>query len=214
MNIKTIIFDFDGVLVESVNVKGEAFVGLYANESQDIQEQVLAYHNAHGGVTRHDKIKYYETQLLSKELTEQRLQDRAQEFSNLVEQRVVDSAWVRGAKAFLEGYADHIPLYMASATPEEELLRIVEKRGMSHYFKAIYGAPVKKAVHIQRVLDDLGINPDQAVMIGDAMSDFEAAQAAQTHFIGRKLRDREPPFPQGTMIIDDLTTLEGVIKTL
>ncbi len=214
MNIKTIIFDFDGVLVESVNVKGEAFVGLYANENQDIQDKVLAYHNAHGGVTRHDKIKYYETQILGKSLTEQRLQERAQEFSNLVEQRVIDSPWVNGAKAFLESYADQIPLYMASATPVEELLRIVQQRGMAHYFKGIFGAPVKKAVHIQNILDDLNLKPDQAVMIGDAMSDFEAAQVTHTHFIGRKLEDREPPFPQGTKIIEDLTTLESAIKQL
>ena len=40
MTIKAIIFDFDGVLVESVNVKGDAFVALYENESKEIQKKV------------------------------------------------------------------------------------------------------------------------------------------------------------------------------
>jgi phosphoglycolate phosphatase-like HAD superfamily hydrolase len=214
MSIKTIIFDFDGVLVESVNVKGEAFVGLYANESQDIQDQVLAYHNAHGGVTRYDKIRYYETRLLNRELTEERLQIRAQEFSDIVEERVVNSPWVKGAKEFLEKHYQTRPLYVASATPEEELRRIVEKRGMNSYFKAVYGAPEKKATHIRTALAELNLQAKEAVMIGDAMSDHNAAQETGTYFIGRKLAGKAAPFPEGTPIINDLTELEEVIDSL
>jgi beta-phosphoglucomutase-like phosphatase (HAD superfamily) len=39
-----IVFDFDGVLVESVDVKTQAFGALYAEYGDRIVEQVKAYH--------------------------------------------------------------------------------------------------------------------------------------------------------------------------
>ena len=59
ISVDAIVFDFDGVLVESVHVKGEAFYQLYEGQGQEIQEKVLAHHLAHGGVSRFDKIKHY-----------------------------------------------------------------------------------------------------------------------------------------------------------
>ncbi|MCX5934210.1 MAG: hypothetical protein NTU99_05390, partial [Pseudanabaena sp. LacPavin_0818_WC45_MAG_42_6] len=47
-----IVFDFDGVLVESVDVKTQAFGTLYAEYGDLIVEQVKAYHLLHGGVSR------------------------------------------------------------------------------------------------------------------------------------------------------------------
>jgi len=42
--IKAIIFDFDGVLVESVDIKTKAFAGLFEHEGDSIVRRVVAYH--------------------------------------------------------------------------------------------------------------------------------------------------------------------------
>ena len=209
--IDAIVFDFDGVLAESVNVKGEAFVALYAKESENIHAQVLAYHRAHGGVSRFDKIKYYEQELLGRDVTEESVLALANRFSKLVEDKVVQSAWVTGARRFLEEHIQDLPLYLASATPQEELHRIVEKRGMTRYFKHIGGTPKKKHEHIQDVLNHHQCAPDKVVMIGDAITDYEAAQKTGVKFVGRCLPDQASPFPEGTILIDDLTRLSEVL---
>lgn len=211
IDIEAIIFDFDGVLAESVSVKGDAFVALYKNESEDIQQQVLAYHNKHGGVTRFDKIRYYETELCGRSVTEQGVIEIADRFSDIAEDCVVQSDWVNGAQDILELYYQKIPLYMASATPQDELLRITEAREMTHYFQEINGTPTKKDVHLGRIISDNAYHSARTLMVGDAMTDYNAAQQNGTAFIGRLRRNTASPFPDGTILIKDLTELPDLI---
>lgn len=213
MKITTIIFDFDGVLAESVSVKGDAFCELYKSEEQDIQSAVLKYHQENGGVSRYDKIRYYEIELCKRSANDAQVHEIAQKFSEIVEQRVIKSAWVRGAKNFLEQYYKKIPLYIASATPEEELKRIVTSRDMGHYFKGIFGTPTKKHEHINAIIKQENVSASTVVMIGDAITDHEAAQKNQTNFIGRRLGNEGLIFPKGTKMINDLSELETCLKS-
>ncbi|PJB69206.1 MAG: HAD family hydrolase [Alphaproteobacteria bacterium CG_4_9_14_3_um_filter_47_13] len=210
MTIKTLVFDFDGVLVESVPIKGQAFVALYQEESPDIQQQVLAYHEAHGGVSRFDKIRYYEA-LCGRKVDGAGVRMLADRFSAIVEEQVVNAPWVTGAREFLEEYKGKLPLYVASATPHEELLRIIEKRAMSSYFNHVYGAPKKKHEALITVMRIHGCKPQDILMIGDALTDYEAAQKAGTGFIGRMLPEQATKFPDGTIQIKDLTALREFI---
>lgn len=203
-----IVFDFDGVLAESVDVKGDAFVALYADAGPVIQQQVLAWHRAHGGVTRHEKIRYYEQALLGRSATDADVEAKAQRFSALVEQAVVDAAWVDGAREFLKRHAGQIPMFVASATPQEELIRVVEKRGMTSYFARVLGAPKKKAEHLRNIMDEYGWQPEQLLMVGDAMTDYDAAQSTGTRFLGRAPAGGVSPFPNDTDIVRDLRDLD------
>ena len=213
--LKTIVFDFDGVLAESVAVKGEAFYDLYREYGPQIQDQVLDYHLGHGGVSRFDKIRYYETELLGRpNPTDQEVDYIAERFSSLVEEKVTQSAWVTGAKEFLEAYHTKIPLYVVSATPQAELERIIEKRDMSRYFKTIYGSPTKKPVHLNTIARENTYAPQDMVMIGDTISDYNAAKDVGTYFIGRLEGDAPTDFPGGTPVINDLTGLPAALEGL
>ena len=214
-NLKTVIFDFDGVLVESLDVKGEAFVQLYKDQSEAIQNKVLQYHIENGGVTRHDKIRYYEGTLCNRVVHDELIQTRAAEFSDIVENRVVACDPVEGAMGALESLKDMgVPLYIVSATPQDELIRIVKSRKMNQYFDGIFGAPKTKAEHIGVVLQTLKIVPGSAVMIGDAMSDYKAATETGVHFIGRELSGQTHPFPAGTTVLPNLNNLLNVLGDL
>ncbi|MCK5659620.1 MAG: HAD family hydrolase [Alphaproteobacteria bacterium] len=200
------------MLAESVSVKGNAFVALYKEERSDIQKQVLDYHLAHGGVSRFDKIRYFEETLLERSVTEEHVLKIADHFSELVEERVVQSPWVAGAKAFLEEYQEHLPLFVASATPQEELERIVNARSMTQYFKAVFGSPIKKAEHLKTIAKTYNFDPAYILMVGDTISDYKAAQSAGTCFIGRLENSSLSPFPSGTKLIPDLTYLKKHIS--
>ena len=50
--LEAIIFDFDGVLVESVDVKTRAFASLYEKYGQKVVAQVEDYHLNNGGIAR------------------------------------------------------------------------------------------------------------------------------------------------------------------
>lgn len=65
-NKRCYIFDFDGVIKDSINVKTKAFLKIYEKEGQEIAQQVKKYHLNNGGVTRIKKFQYYEKILLKK----------------------------------------------------------------------------------------------------------------------------------------------------
>jgi len=203
-----IVFDFDGVLVESVDVKTQAFGALYAEYGDRIVEQVRAYHLQNGGVSRFKKFRYYHEVLLGKTLTEEEEQRLGDLFSQYVEDAVVEAVYVAGALEILEKNYQTIPLFIASGTPDQELKRIVSRRDMSHYFVSIHGSPAQKGNIIQEVLSKYGFEPERVLMVGDAMSDYEGAIAAGVNFIGRVMQYPETdPFPAGTTVLPDLVDL-------
>ena len=56
--IKAIIFDFDGVLIESAAIKTEAFREVFS-KWQDKVDEIVTYHNKNMGISRFVKFKYF-----------------------------------------------------------------------------------------------------------------------------------------------------------
>ena len=203
LRFDAIVFDFDGVLVESVDVKTRAFASLYEPYGLEVVGKVVAWHLEHGGVSRHEKFRHFHRAFLDRPLPpeeEARLADR---FSGLVEEAVIAAAWVPGAREFLDGWHARLPLYVASGTPEEELVRIIERRGMGHFFAGVAGAPRRKGDILRDFLGRSGVPPGRMLMVGDAMTDFEGAAEAGVSFLG-VVPAGANPFPSSVPALPDL----------
>ena len=204
--ILTIILDFDGVILESVSVKTKAFHKLFSFVPEHVDEIVL-FHKDNGGMSRFDKFQYIYKNILKEDLTQKKFEELSEKFAAIVFKEVIKAPFVPGAQEFLETYHTKIPLYVVSATPEEELIQIIQKRRMSHYFKKVFGAPRKKAECISEIVKLTGSPPKSVIFIGDAKNDFEAACTAGVRFIGRIKPGDENRF-------SGLTGLEVVIPDL
>ena len=101
MNIKTIFFDFDGVLAESVQIKTEAFQKMYLKYGEEFSLKVREHHVKNGGVSRYEKFKIYNGEWLDQEVDAQKIEELANEFSSLVVDGVIHSEAVKGANDFL-----------------------------------------------------------------------------------------------------------------
>lgn len=207
LSLDAIFFDFDGVLVDSAPIKAAAFRRLYAPHGVEVAERVMAYHKANEGISRLVKIRHCHREFLGIGLDDDALATVADQYSQEVESRVVECPWVAGAEAFVATHADATRLFVVSGTPEEELRRIAEARGMSRYFVELRGSPASK----QAILDDLvarhGIDPRRALFVGDAMADLAAARHAGIDFLGRVAAGAASPFPPGTPAVADLSDL-------
>jgi phosphoglycolate phosphatase-like HAD superfamily hydrolase len=182
--IRAIILDFDGVILESVEVKTEAFRKLFSFFPEQVDE-IVQFHIDNGGMSRFDKFRYIYENILHEELTRSKFDDLSNIFSEIVFNKVIKTPFVPGAQEFLEKYYTTKPLYVVSATPENELRQIIEKRGMSHYFRKVFGAPRKKTECIIEILTLTGSPQDSVIFVGDAKNDFETAQVVGIRFIGR-----------------------------
>ncbi len=205
--LAAVFFDFDGVLAESLDIKVRAFTELYKEHGPEILERVLAHHRAHGGVSRIQKIRHCHQEMLGILLEPEELMALGRRFSDLVVDAVVDSAWVEGARELLDGLVGRLPLFVVSGTPEPELRDIVARRGMDDYFVTVRGSPPDKITVIRKLLAAHGLPAERVLFVGDAMTDYDAAQATGLRFIGRVPPGEESPFPPATAIVTDLTTL-------
>lgn len=201
--IKAIIFDFDGVLVESVDIKTCAFAELFNGYGQEIVEKVVDYHLKNLGISRYDKFKYYYRVLLGREISKIEEKILGQKFSSLVENMVVNAPWVSGAKDFLDMYHNELNFYVASGTPDDELKRIIKARNMEHYFRSIFGSSRKKEEILCSILKENQYTPDEVFMVGDAISDCVGAQKAGIRFVGRVPGGHESPFPSKTLFFNN-----------
>ncbi len=202
-----ILFDFDGVLVESMDVKIDAFRRLYAPHGAAVADRAVAHYVSHTGINRGIRIRACHRTLLGRELTDAEVEALSGRFGALVEDRVVACPWVPGARALLERWDRTLPLFVVSATPAAELARILDRRDMTRYFVAAHGSPPDKTTVIGRILEAHAWTPERVLMVGDGLADQRAAAAHGVSFVGRLHRGHPNPFPPETTTVDDLTAL-------
>lgn len=212
--IKAIVFDFDGVLVESVNIKTIAFARLFETEGEAVVHKVVEYHLANGGVSRFDKFRYYYREILKRELTEARYNELCSSFSELVLDEVAKCPFVPGAAEFLTSFAHDIPCYITSATPEQELFEILQRRGMAEFFQTVFGAPTSKVDAVAVILEETGFLAQEVVYVGDALTDYEAATANGVHFIARCTTENAVFNDVNCFKVQDLYSLHAILEAL
>ncbi|NQV44812.1 MAG: HAD family hydrolase [Rhodospirillales bacterium] len=204
--LQAVFFDFDGVICDSVDVKTQAFDALYKSSGDDIRDAVRRYHLLHGGISRIKKIRHYEEIINGVPPDDSIVAEKAEQFARLVIDAVIASPYISGARDALDALHGQCPIFVVSGTPEPELRDIISARDLTELFAGIYGSPRKKEEILGDILTRHGLTPLHTAMIGDAMTDYDAAKATGVPFVGVA----EPgysPFPDGTIVIPDLTHL-------
>jgi phosphoglycolate phosphatase-like HAD superfamily hydrolase len=182
---EVIFWDFDGVIKDSVAVKADGYERLFAPYGPTLALRVRQHHDAHGGMSRYDKIPTY-LGWAGEPATAAKVQDFCERFSTLVLQAVIDSAWVPGVLEYLRMHYLRQHFVLVTATPQPEIQQILQALEISHYFREIHGAPKQKAVAMQDVLRRLACPVENALMVGDSDSDFHAAEANKVVFLLRR----------------------------
>jgi HAD superfamily hydrolase (TIGR01549 family) len=199
MNWEAVFFDFDGVILDSVDVKTKAFAKMFRKYGPEVEKRVVEYHLNNGGVSRFDKFRYYYEEILNKPINEKIIISLSKQFSNLVVEGILASPFIAGAKESLKVLEKNkIPAYIVSGTPDNEIKYIVEKRGLKKYFQEIHGSPKKKWKICKEIINRNDYNPQNCLLIGDSMSDYEAAKKNGIYFLGIVRKDEASIFPGGT----------------
>ena len=174
--LKGIIFDFDGVIAESVQVKTNSFAALYTPYGTDIVTKVIEHHEANGGMSRFEKVKYYHKTFLNIALTEKEIVELTNHFSESVIDKVIAAPYVPGALEYIQNNHEKYKLFISTGTPTEEMNQILEERKINNYFTNVYGSPEKKVVHIKKIITKYNFTPNELIFYGDANIDIDAAE--------------------------------------
>jgi len=206
--IDVIVFDCDGVLIDSVPIKTATFGRLFEDLGPEAVAYVTAYHLEHGGVSRYAKFAHYYETFHHRAITAEESAALDARFNELALEQLLATPALPGVRDFLAAHQRTWPLYVASGAPDYELKIILSKMGMDGYFKGIFGSPTPKAQLLADIVASEGAAPDRVLMIGDSGTDLKAAQAVGTRFLGIG------EFPAPTVWMPDLTGLYAHIQSL
>lgn len=206
--IRVCALDFDGVVLESVAVKLEAFRSLFSGHPNSAE--IFRYLEANNGLDRYTKFRHIWTVMLGRPYDAEVEARLDKEFSGLVLEAVLACPFVPGAEEFLRDA--RLPLYVISAMPLRELKIIVEKRGIATRFKGLYGSPGQKAGQLREVLAAEKLAPSELVFVGDAENDRKAAEETGVAFIGR--RNAEEFSKPLTTVLTDLRGLAAALSVV
>jgi phosphoglycolate phosphatase len=212
--IRGVVFDFDGVLVDSNTVKRQAYSDIFSDFGPTGARVVEAVLQADTEDDRFGIIRAILTALPEPprgERLERLVAELAQRYNVICEDHAATCPEVTGASAALERLGRSHSLYIISATPQDPLRRIVGRRGWSAHFREVLGRPATKAENLTRIMQREGLEAGSVVFVGDGRRDLEAARGAGCRFVG--VRNVFNDFdPADLTMIDDLRGLPELIE--
>jgi len=212
LKYKHLIFDFDGVLVESNEIRFDGFRLLFKNYPQDQVERLVLYAKINGGLSRYEKIKYFFKQIRNEPIRDDNVQLLAKQYSELVKQKVIDAEPVKGSLEFLSNHKNNYDFAVVSGSDQEELRDVCKAREIDHFFLEILGSPASKESNIALLLTKMGWGRKSCLFIGDSINDFDAARANGIDFIGRNSNLINWGLTGNLTVVDDLSELHLYLK--
>ena len=180
-----VFWDFDGVIKDSVVAKSVAFEQLFLSYGRDLANRVRQHHEAHGGVSRYQKMSIY-LDWAGETGTAAQIEEFCDRFAQLVRQSVIESAWVPGVREYLQDRHARQHFILVTAAPQAEILQILGALGIAYCFREVHGFPTPKAEAIRDVLSRLQCPSEQALAVGDSEADFDAATVNNVPFLLRR----------------------------
>lgn len=210
MNLSCVIFDCDGVILESMDAKNAAQAKICEEIAPEHVEAFAAYTAEHGGVSRFEKFAWLIRRAFNRDITPEESTRMGEKFTQYCLDAVLAAPLVPGFLETVQQWHGRTPMFVASGTPHYELVEILQKRGLDHYFAGICGTPPGKAALLTSIVREVGAPPATMVMVGDSKTDLDAAVIAGTRFYGRGSLFQNTPWPWG----EDLFTLNKYLENI
>lgn len=196
MAVHCIVFDCDGVLLDSVPVKTRAFRRLAEPFGPEIRDRFVLFHEMHGGVSRYAKFAWLFNEALGRAITPDESEEMGRRFAEYALDEVRRCPLIPGAAEVLDTWGRTLPLYVCSGAPQEEVRMVLRERGLDGYFQAIHGSPPGKTALLSSIVAALPVPASEVLMVGDAFTDRDAAREVGTLFygVGELLRGGDDPW--------------------
>ncbi len=183
--IKNILWDFDGVILDSMKIKGDGFKELFKKEDQELIDIIEQYHYQNGGISRFEKIKYFYENLLNQDISNEKIYELADTFASIIEKNIYDkNNLIIESVDFIKNNYKKYDFHIVSGAEYKELNDLCEYFELSKYFLSINGSPTKKDILVKNILEKYSYNTNETILIGDATTDYEASRKNNIKFYG------------------------------
>jgi len=171
-----VIFDCDGVIFDSNELKTTAFEIVLRDFPQEEISKFIEYHRTNGGISRYEKFRYFLDEMTETNYKNYSLENLLKSFSLQCQKLYLTCPFTYQADMVIKRLASKHQLFVASGSDEVELNSVFKSRGISSYFVKILGSPKKKEHCIADIISGSDCSSG-TIMIGDAVKDYEASLA-------------------------------------
>ena len=179
---ETLVFDCDGVVLNSNQVKTCAFYEVALAYGESAAQALVDYHRANGGISRYRKFEYFLEQIVDPDTTGPSLEQLLSAFADRVRVLLGECEIAEGLFELRERTAGARWL-LVSGGDQSELRGVFDARGIEGLFDGgIFGSPDSKDEILARELERGNIR-SPALFIGDSRYDYEAANRAGVDFL-------------------------------
>lgn len=180
----TLVFDCDGVILDSNQLKSQAYfdtaIAFGADEQQ--AKALMDYHIRLGGISRYPKYRYFLTEIMGQPAHEEDLDFLLDRFAQEIHQGLLKCKIASGLHE-LRQRCSHANWMVLSGGDQQELRQLFRQRDLDAMFDAgIYGSPDNKDQVLARELGNGNIRKP-ALFLGDSKYDHEAAKTAGLDFV-------------------------------
>ncbi|WP_324719191.1 HAD family hydrolase [Salinimicrobium sp. HB62] len=185
VNIKNILWDFDGVIMDSMAVRDRGFEIVLKEHSKEEIEKLMAFHRANGGLSRYMKFRYFFNEIKKEQISDEEIRIFASKFSEIMLENLVNPVLlIDDALNFIQRKHQLYNMHVVSGSDQEELRHICKKVNISTFFHSIYGSPTPKKLLVKEVLKNNNYKNSETILIGDSINDYEAAVENGITFFG------------------------------
>lgn len=180
---KTVLWDFDGVILDSMKVRDWGFEQIFKDFDKESINELLLFHNKNGGLSRYVKIKYFYEKILNKSISEKEVNEYAQNFSFLMKKELIKTEnLILDSTDFIKNNFQNYNFHIVSGSDQDELRFLCNELKISKYFNSIHGSPTPKNELVSNLLEIHNYENEDTCLVGDSINDYEAASINNIKF--------------------------------
>jgi len=179
---ETLIFDCDGVILNSNKIKTKAFYDTAKIFGDKSALALKNYHLLNGGISRYEKFTYLFTNILCRPFESGEIDELLFNFSNEVKKALLTCEVASNIDELREK-TKSAKWMIASGGDQIELREVFSIRGLDEYFDCgIFGSPDDKYEILKREKRKGNIT-GKCLFLGDSEYDYQVATAEKMDFI-------------------------------
>ena len=189
MKFNNLIFDFDGVIIDSNLIRANAYRYIFSDFDDSVVNKIVEFHQLYTGLSRYEKIKYFYDEILFQEVSSEKIFELAQKYSDFCLRKLNKSLLIKSVVDFINNYSKEVNLHIASGSDDTELKLLLKKFKLLRFFKSVHGSPETKEVLIKNIVKNNNYRLSKTAMIGDSSIDYHASMKNDITFFGFNNKD-------------------------
>ena len=182
MNYKTYLFDCDGVILDSNQIKSQAFYKCVERYGKDLAIKFKNYHIKNGGISRFEKFDRFINFILNPNHNKPEINDLLNNYSDIIYDELIRCEITPDLKK-IKNITKNKKWLMISGSKESELRKLLKIKKIDCFFESgIFGSPKNKFEIFEREIKKNNIK-FPAIFFGDSQYDYDVAKRFNIDFV-------------------------------